>query len=71
MEFLPKKEAKILPRAVELNGSWIGIGGSILRTPEPPELPYTLPEATPEQYEQLYNMGYTSLIEEVKPKKKG
>ena len=66
MEYRPSKEAKHRPRAIQLDGSWIGVGASITRGGTPPNLPTILAEATAEQYEALYKMGYTSLVEEVK-----
>lgn len=67
MEYKPSKEAKRLPRAIQLDGSWIGVGASITREATPPKLPTILAEATAEQYEALYNMGFTTLVEEIKP----
>lgn len=65
MSYKPTQEALRKPRRVFLNGfGWVGIGGSISINQTPPKLPATIviPEATAEQYEKLYNIGYRHLI---------
>lgn len=63
MTYKPSKEAKRLPRAIQLDGSWIGVGGEIVRRADPPNINTILQEATAEQYKRLYEMGFHTLIE--------
>jgi len=45
------------PRAIKIGGVFVGIGGSIQRTPQPPLSAYVIREATPEEYLQLARRG--------------
>lgn len=61
--YFPKPEAVKLPRWFIHNGAKIAIGRPILIEPKPPKTSYTIPEATAAQYEELYTMGLTHLID--------
>jgi len=52
-EFGPSELAQEQPRAFLLDGSWVGIGGEILRTAKPPKLNTIIKEATADQYKKL------------------
>lgn len=61
--YFPKPEAVKLPRWFIHKGEKVAIGRAILIEPKPPKTSYTIPEATPAQYEEFYNMGLTHLID--------
>lgn len=49
---------------------WVGIGGSVTITRNPPQLDEVIPEATAEQYRYLYHHGLSSMIKRTEEKKK-
>lgn len=47
-----------LPRRTQgKEGNWVGVGGPIKVTPEPPALPYVVPEASQEDLHYLFSNG--------------
>jgi len=45
------------------SGVWVGVGGSVAVKPGAPKLPFTIPEATQEQYKEIFERGHTKLVE--------
>lgn len=41
----------------------VGVGGAVKATPNPPVVPFVIPEATGEQYEVLFKRGLSKWIE--------
>lgn len=64
--YRPREVARLTPRRLLFEGEAIAIGGEVTVNQRPPKLPRTVREATPEEYEKLYQLGYTHLIERVK-----
>lgn len=62
-KYVPSARAKANP--VRLVKKGYAIGGSIDIKPKAPKLPYTVPEATQEQYQEYYEgcNGKTFLVE--------
>jgi hypothetical protein len=52
------------PVRIRIDGVEVGVGATIEVTPQAPALPYTVPEATPEQYEILFHRGHKQRIYE-------
>lgn len=52
------------PIRIRVHGIEVGVGAAITVVPSPPSLPYTVAEATPEQYEILFNRGHKIRIYE-------
>ena len=52
------------PVRIRVHGVEVGVGVAIEVVPSPPALPYTVPEATPEQYEILFHRGHKTRIYE-------
>ena len=52
------------PVRIWVHGVEVGVGAAIQVVPSPPVLPYTVPEATPEQYEILFHRGHKTRIYE-------
>lgn len=53
------------PRRVRVPSSkkWVGLGSSLKITPQPPKLPYTVPEANQTELAELYEQpGFKKLI---------
>lgn len=54
----PTPYGKANPIRLRVLGVEVGVGAAITVVPQPPALPYTVPEATPEQYEILFHRGH-------------
>lgn len=54
-----------MPRTLRLGGKRVAIGGPVTIRQTPPALSVHVPEATPEQYAALYEMGYSNLVDRV------
>jgi hypothetical protein len=52
------------PVRIRVHGVEVGVGAAVQVVPSPPALPYTVPEATPEQYEILFHRGHKIRIYE-------
>ena len=52
------------PVRIRVHGVEVGVGAAVEVVPSPPALPYTVPEATPEQYEILFHRGHKTRIYE-------
>ncbi len=52
------------PVRIRVHGVEVGVGAGVEVVPSPPALPYTVPEATPEQYEILFHRGHKQRIYE-------
>lgn len=52
------------PVRIRVHGIEVGVGAAVEVVPSPPALPYTVPEATPEQYETLFHRGHKTRIYE-------
>ena len=52
------------PVRIRVHGVEVGVGAAVTVVPSPPALPYTVPEATPEQYEILFHRGHKTRIYE-------
>ena len=52
------------PVRIRVHGVEVGVGAAVEVVPSPPALPYTVPEATPEQYEILFHRGHKQRIYE-------
>jgi len=69
VSYIPTEKAKANPRWTLLGSPGkkkkVGIGGEVVIRKKPPKLPITVPEATPAEYEELYELGYVDLIERV------
>lgn len=63
--YRPTEKAVESPRLFLSNDLQVGIGGSVTVEKKPPKRPVIYPEATPDQYRQLFEAGQTSLIEKV------
>jgi len=61
--YVPTEEAKSLHRHLILDGVVVGVGGDVKVTRTAPKKSYVAKEATAEQYEKLYHLGYTHLVE--------
>ena len=48
---------------VERGGEWVCVGVPVKIEPEPPKLPVTVREATPEEYKILFERGISGVIE--------
>ena len=46
-----------------VKGKRVGVGASIQAKPTPPALPFTIAEATSEQYGELFNRGLSKWVE--------
>jgi len=46
-----------------VKGKRVGVGAAIEAKPTPPALPFTIAEATSEQYEELFKRGLTKWVE--------
>jgi len=65
-EYRPTAEAVETPRTIAWNGVHIAIGKTVTIKRTPPALPKVVREATPEEYETLFEeKGLTNLIEKV------
>ena len=60
----PTPYGKANPIRIRVLGVEVGVGAAITVVPSPPALPYTVPEATPEQYEILFHRGHKTRIYE-------
>ena len=65
MLYKAKKFCIAAPRTVTLDGTRVAIGGDVTIQADPPAIDYIIKEATSAQYKKLYDLGYTSLIENV------
>jgi hypothetical protein len=52
------------PVRIRVHGVEVGVGAAVEVVPSPPALPYTVQEATPEQYEILFHRGHKTRIYE-------
>ena len=52
------------PVRIRVHGVEVGVGAAVEVVPSPPDLPYTVQEATPEQYEILFHRGHKTRIYE-------
>lgn len=63
--YRPTERAVESPRLFLSNDLQVGIGGPVTIKKKPPKRPVIYPEATPDQYRQLFEEGQTILIEKV------
>lgn len=56
-KYLPTKEAEKVPRWTKVDGISMGIGGDVTLHLPPPNKKRVIPEATPDQYRKLFEMG--------------
>lgn len=66
MEYVPNELAKKKP--IYLVKRKVAIGGNITIPQTAPKLPVVIKEATPEQYKELYELGFTRYIDKKKAK---
>ena len=60
----PTPYGKANPIRIRVHGVEVGVGAAVTVMPSPPALPYTVREATPEEYEILFHRGHTIRIHE-------
>lgn len=53
------------PKTHKRKKAWVGIGGAIQMRPKPPKIPYTVREATSDEYKQVFDRGYTKYVQEI------